>query len=153
MKVYYHNSFPESQNRFIVLQDSLIRPYVVLFVGLVIAIIYALAKHFPILWLGFGGTFFVLIAGNFLGLAFARSNFLEIGFEGKFFYLRSAYDIAFRTKLRYYPLEYANATLEPDKMYLNYIEQTVKLKREDWEAWNEIWMSLNQRFDEPVSIA
>jgi len=117
-------------------------PYTVLFVILVMAMIYLLTKRMPVLYPGFIGVFIVLLLGNLIGNARAKSNFLEIGFDGDQFYLRSSYDIAYKTNLKFYPLQYSNATIQGNSIMLNYIEQTIEIRRSEWENWNEIGQEL-----------
>ena len=43
------------------------------------------------------------------------------------------------------PADIANATMENNIIYLNYIDQTIKLRRDEWLNWYEIWSRLNER--------
>ena len=115
------------------------RPFLVLFMIYAGMLIFLIAGHDSILLPGSLGLFAVLMLGNLLGNSFARSHYLEIGFHKGYFYMRSAYDIAYQKNLRFYPLPYANASKDASVIYVNYIDQIVKLPAEDWENWEDLW--------------
>jgi hypothetical protein len=139
MDVFYHRNYAQSHNRFALLQDYVLQP-LMLFLGFyALMLVYLIAGHKAVLWPGIGGILISAVLGTFFGMTRARAAFLEIGFSGDFFYMRSAYEIAFQKNYKYYPLQYANITREGSNIYLNYIEQTVRLHREDWEHWNTLW--------------
>jgi hypothetical protein len=143
MFVYHHKNHSASFNTFGMLQEYALTPLLVLLGLFGAMIIYLLANHVQLLWYGTIGGICLALLSNFFGKINARASYLEIGFSEEFFYLKSAYDIAYNQNLKYYPLAYANATMERNTIYINYIEQTVKIRREDWEKWHEIWAVFN----------
>jgi hypothetical protein len=140
---YFHINFNPNVNRFQLLQDYMIRPYLLLTSILGIVLLLLLAQHKPVLWPGVIGTFTIIFLGNLLGKLFAKAHFLEIGFSEEYFYMRSAYDIAYKTDLKLYPLAYSNATKQGQNILLNYIEQNVKVNRFEWKEWDELWYNFN----------
>jgi hypothetical protein len=143
MNQYRHKQYPENEGKKYLLQEYLLRPTLVLFsifAGMLLILIW---KHEPVLIPGLIGLFVVLVVGRMLGESFAKSNFLEIGFDGYFFYMRSAWDIVNKKNLKYYPVAYANPVRNQEGISINYIDHTVKLKMADWERFEEIWASFN----------
>lgn len=143
MIIFRHINFQESKNKFSLLQEYMVRPILILFLLYSGMLLFLLAERSPILIPGIMGLFVVTIFGNIFGTSLAKGHFLEIGFSDNFFYLRSAFDIARNKNLKFYPLVYASAQRQGNIIHLNYIDQTIKLKAEDWEKWDEIWLSLN----------
>jgi len=142
MFAYYHKNHTASFNAFGMLQEYALQPTLIL-LGLYCGmIIYVMAWHLPLLWYGIIGGIVLALLSNFFGQVNARSSYLEIGFDGDYFYMRSAYDIAYKQNLKFYPLAYANATIERDTIYLNYIDHVIRLRREEWPQWHEIWQEL-----------
>jgi hypothetical protein len=125
------------------LQHYKLRPFALLFVIFAMMLVYMISRHLPILLFGVLGSFFVVVAGNFLGDVIAKAQFMEIGFQDDFFYMRSAYDIAHQKNLKFYPLSYANVTREGDSIMLNYIDRTVRLRRDEWPDIQGLWEKLN----------
>ena len=145
MFVYYSRNHQSSFNVFGMLQEYALQPLLILLVMYCGMIVYLMAHQVQLLWYGIIGGIIMALLSNFFGQVNAKSSYLEIGFSDDHFYLRSAYDIAYRQNLKYYPTAYANATMENNIIYLNYIDQTIKLRREDWLNWYEIWSRLNER--------
>lgn len=104
-----------------------------------IIILVLLSRNQSILWVGLIGSFAIIFIGNMLGQLYAKNAFLEIGFSEEHFYMRSAYDIAYQKDLKLYPIMYANATRQGDTIMLNYIEQNVKIRRGEWQQYDELW--------------
>lgn len=144
MLTYYHKNHASSFNTFGMLQEYALTPLLILLAMYGGMIIYVLAQHAQLLWYGIIGGIVMAALSNFFGRINARSAFLEIGFSEEHFYLRSAYDIAYKQNLKFYPIAYANATMERNVIFINYIEQTVKIRQEDWRDFYGIWASLNQ---------
>jgi len=144
MFVYRHKDHTSSFNAFGMLQEYALQPLLILLAIYCSMIIYLMAWHIPLLWYGIIGGIVLALLSNFFGKINARSSFLEIGFAEDHFYLRSAYDIAYKQNLKYYPLAYANATMERDTIFINYIDHTIRLRRDDWDQWHEIWLRLNE---------
>jgi hypothetical protein len=143
MFIYYHKNHAASFNTFGMLQEYALTPLLIFLAAYGGMIIYLMANHIPLLWYGVIGGIIMALLSNFFGNVNARANYLEIGFSEEHFYLRSAYDIAYKQNLKFYPLAYANATMEKNIIYINYIEQTIKLRQEDWRDFYEIWQKLN----------
>ena len=143
MFIYYHKNHTSSFNTFGMLQEYALTPLLILLGMFGAMIIYLMANHIPIFWYGIIGGIVLAFLSNFFGQVNARSSYLEVGFSEEFFYLRSAYDIAYQQNLKYYPINYANATIEKNVILINYIEQTVKIRQEDWQNWHEIWQKFN----------
>jgi hypothetical protein len=140
---YRHKDYPRSEGRFSIMQEYYSRPYLFLISVFGIMLLFLLSQHDAVLVPGVIGAFTVVILGNYLGQIYAKGHYLEIGFVGDYFYMRSAYDIAFRTDNKLYPLSYAHPTRSGGDIFLNYIEHSVKLRPEDWKDWNEIWYVLH----------
>ena len=117
----------------------MVRPYLLLTGIFGIIILVMISRNQSILWVGLVGSFAIIFIGNMLGQLYAKNAFLEIGFSEEYFYMRSAYDIAYQKDLRLYPILYANATRYGDTIMLNYIEQNVKIRRGEWQQWDELW--------------
>lgn len=139
MLKYFHINFPESANRFQILQEYMVRPYLMLTAIFGIILLVLISQHKPVLWPGIIGSFTIIFLGNMLGQLYAKNAFLEMGFSEEYYYMRSAYDIAYKKDLRLYPIVYANATRQGDTIMINYIEQNVKIRRADWRDWEEVW--------------
>ena len=144
MFAYYHKNYSASFNTFGMLQEYALQPLLILLALYCCMVIYIMAWHLQLLWYGIIGGIILALLSNFFGTVNARASYLEIGFDEHHFYLRSAYDIAYKQNLKFYPLAYANATIERDTIYLNYIDHTIRLRRDDWAQWHEIWARLNQ---------
>ena len=144
MFVYYHKNHTPSFNSFGLLQEYALKPLLILIAIFGGMILYLMANHIPMLWYGVIGGIVLAALSNFFGSINAKAHFLEIGFAENHFYLRSAYDIAHNQNLKFYPVAYANATIERNAIVINYIEQTVKIKQEDWSKWHEIWAQFNE---------
>ena len=144
MLIYHHKNYTPGANRFQLLQEYMMRPYLILFLIFAGMIITLLAEHEPVLLPGIIGIFAIIIVGNILGTSLAKSQYLEIGFQEGYFYMRSAYDIGMRKNLRFYPLSYANATRDGSTIYVNYIDQVVKIRHDDWSQWPELWAMFSQ---------
>jgi hypothetical protein len=140
---FQHKNFPGQGSRKFLLQEYMLRPTLILFIVFAGILLLLLSRHEPVMIPGLSGLFIVLIIGNVLGDSFARSDFLEIGFENHFFYMRSAYDIVNKKNLKFYPLVYANPVISADGMSLNYIDHTIKLHKADWEKFDELWAAFN----------
>jgi hypothetical protein len=143
MFIYYHKNHASSFSTFGMLQEYALAPLLILLALYGGMLVYLLATHVHLLWYGIIGGIILALLSNFFGKVNARSHFLEIGFSEEHFYLRSAYDIAYKQNLKYYPIAYANATMERNIIYINYIEQTVKLRQEEWRDFYAIWQHLN----------
>lgn len=144
MLVFHHKNYPHHGNRFGLLQEYMMRPYLILFLIFAGMLVFLLADHQPVLIPGVIGIFVVIIGGNILGTANAKGNYLEIGFEDGYFYMQSAYDLAFKKNLRFYPISYSNATRDGTTIYVNYIDQVVKIRHDDWNEWPELWAVFSQ---------
>ncbi len=144
MQKYFHINFDANVNRFHLMQEYMVRPYLMLTAILGIILLVLLGQHKPVLWPGVIGSFVIIFLGNMLGQLYAKNAFLEIGFSEEHFYMRSAYDIANRKDLRLYPIMYANATRQGDTIMINYIEQNVKLRRHEWQQWHELWFNFTE---------
>jgi hypothetical protein len=145
MFIYYHKNHASSFNTFGMLQEYALGPLLIFLAVYGGMIVYLMANHIPLFWYGIAGGIILALLSNFFGKVNARASYLEIGFSEEHFYLRSAYDIAYKQNLKYYPIVYANATMEKNIIYINYIEQTVKLRQEDWRDFYEIWQRLNSQ--------
>jgi len=143
MFTYYHKNHTTSFNQFAMLQEYALKPLLILLGLFGAMIIYLMANHIQLFWYGVIGVVMLALLSNFFGNINARSHYLEMGFSDQHFYLRSAYDIAYNQNLKYYPISYANATLERNAIVINYIEQTVKIRQEDWEKFYEIWQQFS----------
>ena len=136
--VFKRIDFPSDSRRWVVLQDFMARPLLICFAIFAAMLLFLMARHDAVLLPGIIGVFAVVVLGNFLGTTNAKSQFLEIGFADGYFYLQSAYDIAFKKDLKMYPITYANAIRKGDTLHINYIDQNIKLNREQWENWYDI---------------
>ncbi|MGZ5243719.1 MAG: hypothetical protein ACXWEY_09765 [Bacteroidia bacterium] len=143
MQKYFHINFPDSANRFQILQEYMVRPYLMLTAIFGIVILVLISQHKPVLWTGIIGSFAIVFLGNMLGQLYAKNAFLEMGFSEEYYYMRSAYDIAYKKDLRLYPIVYANATRQGDTIMVNYIEQNVKIRHAEWKEWEEVWHRLH----------
>jgi hypothetical protein len=126
------------------MQEYASKPFITGIGVLSVILFILLAKHRSLLWPGVIGIFAVTIFSNFFGILKAKAHFLEIGFKDQFFYMASAYDIAFKKEVHFYPLAFANASREGQNvLYINYQGQIVRLRAENWPALEEIWFQLN----------
>lgn len=121
----------------------MLRPTLFLFLIFAGMLLVLMARHEPVIVPGVAGIFIVLVVGNILGDSYARSAYLEIGFENHFFYMRSAYEIVNNKNLKYYPVAYANPVMSADGLTINYIDHSIKLKKADWERFEEMWAAFN----------
>jgi hypothetical protein len=149
---YRHRDYPRQEGRFAIMQEYYSRPYLFFIAVYGMMLLFLLSQHRSMLWPGVIGAFTVVILGNYLGLLFAKGRYLEIGFMGEFFYMRSAYDIAHGTDRKLYPLSYAHPTRTGGDIVLNYIEHSVKIRPHEWDNWNEIWYALHNPPQPPLSV-
>lgn len=148
---YRHKDYPRSQGRFSILQEYYSRPYLFFISIFGIMLLFLISRHEPILFPGVIGAFLVVILGTYLGQIYAKGRYVEIGFMGEYFYMRSAYDIAYGLDNKLYPLSFAHPTRSGGDILLNYIEHSVKLRPEDWAGWHDIWYYLHNPPQPPAS--
>jgi hypothetical protein len=140
---FQHKNYPEQGSRRFLLQEYILRPTLFLFLIFAGMLLVLMARHESVIIPGIAGIFIVLLIGNVLGDSYSRSDYLEIGFENNFFYMRSANEIVNKKSLKYYPIIYANPVMGHDGLTVNYIDHSIKLKRADWNNFEEIWSAFN----------
>jgi hypothetical protein len=139
--------YPGTAKPFSILSEYAYKSYI-FFLSFWIAIMYVLlARHLQILWFGIGGLFATVIMSNIAGAINAKANFVEIGFNGGFFYIASVYDIAFQSEIEYYPLAFANISNEGGSLYVNYKGRMIRLKKEEWTNWQELYFAFEMSHD------
>lgn len=144
--VYRTRNYPAGKARVRVAQDYATGPLLTLMAAYGGMISYRVARHLNIMWWGLLGFVAVLIISGWAGRMRAANTIVEIGFRDNFFYMRSAWDVYRGNDLKLYPVVYSSAAQEGDGFSLNYIDRTVRLRREDWgEPLHEIYMQLQVR--------
>ena len=139
-KIIYKSSlYPRNNKPFSILQEYSARAYLFFFTFWAAGLYVIIARHMPVLWYGVGGIFAIFFLSNIGGMVKAKMQYVEIGFRGEFFYMVNIYDIAFKKEISYYPMTFANVSREGLNMFINYHGQIIRLKRDDWSNWNELY--------------
>ncbi|MEM9936251.1 MAG: hypothetical protein AAF824_21685 [Bacteroidota bacterium] len=134
--------FPSHRNKLWMLQEFAIYYYGIFFFVLMLAIIIRVASGQSILWLGLIGALAAMGLGNVFAYAKLKRTYAEIFFLESHFSLISLYEIQYQPHNHVFPLRYANARHEGDRISLTFLDQIITLKREDWEDFDLIWSCL-----------
>ena len=137
--VFRSSQFPENAKPFALIQEHSARAYLLFFALWACGLYLYIANHISVLWYGIIGILGVFLLSNFAGMVQSKMQYVEIGFNGAFFYMVNVYDIAFNNEIKYYPSSFANASKDGLNMYVNYHGQMIRLKREDWQEWDELF--------------
>lgn len=136
----------EGASKLFLIQEYVARPTLIFFALFGVVLLYLLARHQSIVLPGIIGALLVVVLGNYFGYASAKSSYMEIGFVDEYFFMKSAYDVAYDKNLKFYPRSYANPTREGSTIYVNYIDHVVRLKADEWENWNGLWQMFNEAY-------
>ena len=138
MHVFRSLKYPPKRNTFSTIQENAYRPYVILLCFYSAMLYVLLARHQSLLLPGIIGLFSVTLIANVFSLINMRKKIVEIGIDGEHFYLVNLCDIAFRTKVEFYPKRFAGLHRDAGSIYFNYKGEFVRLQNEDWDEVEEI---------------
>jgi hypothetical protein len=130
--------YPTDDKPFKLLQEFAAKPFLGMLTVWGAYLYLLLARHEPLFWPALLGLMLIVFLANLLGLLNLRRTYVQVSFQGEFFYIASVYDIAFRKQAEYYPLQFANAFVERSILQVNYKGQFIPLRREEWPEWDRL---------------
>ena len=143
-KFYRALHYPRNTRRSALIQEQSMQPFVGMLAVYAAMIYWLISRHESLLWPGILGAFATMAFSNIAGRVKARNAFVEAGFNGRFFYLASVWDIASARQVDYFPLEFANPSMEGGSLFVNYKGQIVRLNVNDWRDMPEMsWYFFN----------
>ena len=151
--VFRSTHFPENAKPFGLIQEHAARAYLFFFALWACGLYLFIANHMPVLGYGIIGIISVFLLSNLAGMVQSKMQYVEIGFSGAFFYMVNVYDIAFEKEIQYYPSSFSNAARDGFAMHINYHGQIIRLKREDWPEWEELFAAfyfIREENNEPL---
>ncbi len=139
--IYRSASFPLKAKAFTIIQEHAASAYLFFFAIWACGLYLIIANHLAVFWYGIIGLLSIFLLSNAAGMIRSKMQYVEIGFNGAFFYLANVYDVAFKEEISYYPSAFSNVNLIANEMHINYKGQIIILKKEDWKDWAEMYQS------------
>ncbi len=149
MKSFKSHHYPESRQKFIILQENAIYYYGIFMIFVLLGLVLRMFGGESVLMFGVLGTFIAMGAGNLAAMVKLKKTYAEIFFIGEHFSIISTYDILFNEKKKAFPLRYASPTRSGDEVHFTFNDQIIILKKRDWEKFDEIWTSFFELPESP----
>ena len=139
MKSFKSHHYPDSKQKFLIIQETAIYYYAVFMMVVMLGLVLRMFSGESILLFGVGGVFLSMLFGNFAAVVKLRKTYAEIFFVGEHFSIISTYDILFATEKQAFPLRYASPNRLNDEIHFTFNDQIIVFKKEDWEKFDELW--------------
>lgn len=149
MMSFRSRHYPRNASPFMIRQEYTFRFYAVTLFIAMVAIILRMSYGQEILFFGAGAIIVAFLAGAVMGKVALRRNVAEIFFINDGFSIICIDDILDKKPQRTFPLRFASASRHRDQIHLNYEDQVIVLKQEDWGGefdliWNWLTQDLQQ---------
>jgi len=131
--------YPESQNRFMVLQQFAQNYYATFGIVIILGCVLMIFSGKLYLWSTIFATLIMMSFANILADVKVKSAYAEIFFVQDNFYLLTIDEVLGGKRKGSFPLSYASAYRTEDSITIHYHDLVVHLDRKNWPDLDVIW--------------